>query len=225
MFHLFVECLQSTKKWNIQIGESCTPNFRSMTCLSAEGILKPKGKTSMQKSKQTPEQLQEAEERTTARGLSTFAEKYIEAAMIVDEKQGKRTWLKTASSIPAYFLAAHGVELTFKAFLRHKGMTLAELRSPEVGHDLRQLFRKSKEYRLLDIFRMMASDMRALLLLVQMNEYQGLRYIRSGAKVFPEWQIVEPFPVRLHQAVAPVVGMRSFDNVYSGYPQASPTPQ
>jgi hypothetical protein len=104
-------------------------------------------------------------------------------------------------------------------------MTLAELRSPEVGHDLRQLFRKSKAYGLLDIFRMMASDMRVLLLLVQMNEYQGLRYIRSGAKVFPEWQIVEPFAVRLHQAVAPVVGMRSFDNVYSGYPQASPTPQ
>lgn len=179
----------------------------------------------MQKSKQTPEQLQEAEERTTARGLSTFAERYIEAAMIVDEKQGKRTWLKTTSSIPAYFLAAHGVELTFKAFLRHKGMTVAELRHPEVGHDLRQLFRKSKEYGLLDIFRMRASDMRALLLLVQMNEYQGLRYIRSGAKVFPEWKIVEPFAVRLHQAVAYVVGMRSFDNVYAGYPQASPTPQ
>ena len=83
-----------------------------------------------------------------------------------------------------------------------------------------QLFRKSKEYGLLDIFRMRASDMRALLWLVQMNEYQGLRYIRSGLKVFPDWKIVEPFAVRLHQAVAHVVGMHSFDNVYADYPQA-----
>eukprot|EP01036_Dinobryon_divergens_P038468 gene38468-50509_t len=175
---------------------SSAPGF-FLACFQVWETYKRKSEGSMQKPKPTPEQLQDAEERTTAQGLSTFAERYIEAAIIVDEKQGKRTWLKTSSSIPAYFLAAHGVELTFKAFLRHKGMSAAELRSPDVGHDLRQLFRRSKEYGLLDIFRMKASDMRALLWLVQMNDYQGLRYIRSGPKVFPDWKIVEPFAVRL----------------------------
>lgn len=156
----------------------------------------------------TPEELQDAESRTTGRGLARFAYQYIEAAMLVDESQGAGPGYEHVSSIPAYFLAMHGIELTLKAFLREKGLTLPELRA--VGHDLRALYRKSKELGLFEIFKMKSTDLKALLLLVQLNEYQGLRYIRTGAKQFPSWAIVKPFAVRLHQAVAPMVGMHTF---------------
>ncbi|WP_266233217.1 hypothetical protein [Paraburkholderia sp. CNPSo 3076] len=51
-------------------------------------------------------------------------------------------------------------------------------------------------------------------MLVRLNELHGLRYIRTGMKQFPLWSIVEPLAVRLHQAVAPVVGYRTFAKAY-----------
>lgn len=116
------------------------------------------------------------------------------------------------SPIPAYFLALHGIELSFKAFLRHKGVTLRELSSPKhFGHDLRRCYRKAKKFGLGEVLKMRADDMRAMLMLLALNEKQGLRYIHTGFKRFPSWAIVEPFAVRLHQAVARQIGYRSFD--------------
>lgn len=157
-------------------------------------------------------------ERTTAIGLARFSYEYIDAAMLVDEKHGARPGLEKVSPIPAYFLAMHGIELSFKSFLRYKGVSVRELSSPKhFGHDLRRCYRKAKELGLRDIFKMRADDMRAMLLLLELNEHQGLRYIRTGPKQFPSWAIVEPFAVRLHQAVAGLVGYHSFNIAYSAY--------
>lgn len=157
-------------------------------------------------------------ERTTAIGLARFAYEYIDAAILVDQKHGARPGYERMSPIPAYFLALHGIELSFKAFLRFKGVSVRELRSPHhLGHDLRRCYRKAKELGLREVFNMRADDMRAMLLLLDLNEMQGLRYIRTGLKHFPSWAIVEPFAVRLHQAVAEQVGYKSFDISYPSY--------
>ncbi len=158
------------------------------------------------------------DDRTTAIGLTRFAYEYIEAAMLVDQAHGARPDFERASPIPAYFLALHGIELTFKAFLRHKGVTVRDLSSPKhFGHDLRRCYRKAKELGLLEVFKMRADDMRAMLLLLDLNEMQGLRYIRTGLRHFPSWAIVEPFAVRLHQSVAGQTGYHSFDLNYPSY--------
>jgi hypothetical protein len=57
---------------------------------------------------------------------------------------------------------------------------------------------------------------RGTMLLQQLNQFQGLRYIKAGAKVFPSWAIVEPLAVRLHQAVAPLAGFKTFHKSYGG---------
>lgn len=159
------------------------------------------------------------DDRTTAIEFARFAYEYIDAAMLVDQNHGARSGFEIVSSTPAYFLALHGIELSFKAFLRHKGVTVRELRSPKhFGHDLRRCYRKAKELGLREVFKMRADDMRALLLLLELNEMQGLRYIRTGLKRFPSWAIVEPFAVRLHQAVAKQIGYQSFDISYPANP-------
>lgn len=158
------------------------------------------------------------EDRTTAIGLARFAYEYIDAAMLVDEQHGARPGFEMVSPTPAYFLALHGIELTLKSYLRHKGVTVRELRSPkDFGHDLRACYRKAKELGLRTVFKMRADDMRAMLMLLDLNEYQGLRYIRTGFKRFPSWAIVEPFAVRLHQAVAAEVGYKSFNVSFLAY--------
>jgi hypothetical protein len=157
------------------------------------------------------------EERQTAHGLARYAYEYIDAAILVDEKHGARKGYEFVSPVPAYFLAHHGLELTLKAFLRHHGMKPKELRSMKFGHDLKACYRKAKELGLRDVFKMKADDMRAMLLLVELNDFQGLRYIRTGFHRYPSWAIVEPLVVRLHQAVAEAIGARTFDRSYSAY--------
>lgn len=157
------------------------------------------------------------EDRTTAIGLARYAYEYIDAARLVDERHGARKGHEFISPIPAYFLASHGIELTLKSFLRHHGITARELSSRKYGHDLRACYRKAKELGLKTVFKMHSNDMRAMLMLIELNENHELRYIRTGYKRFPSWAIVEPFAVRLHQAVAPLVGYRSFDVIYPEY--------
>ncbi|WP_439535776.1 hypothetical protein [Methyloversatilis sp.] len=151
------------------------------------------------------------EERTTAIGLARYAYEYIEAAMLVERNDPTATHI---SPIPAYFLAMHGIELTLKAYLRHKGMTVKDLRGPKYGHDLHACHRKAKELGLLSIFKELPTDADAMRMLVGLNEHQGLRYIKTGMKQFPLWSLVEPLAVRLHQAVAPEVGYKSFNITY-----------
>lgn len=157
------------------------------------------------------------DDRTTATGLARYAHEYIEAAMILDEKYADRNPGNMISPVPAYFLAHHGIELTLKAYLRHTGLTVRDLRSEKYGHDLHACYRKAKELGLLDIFEETQNDSNAMQMLVALNDRHGLRYIRTGMKQFPLWSIVEPLAVRLHQAVAPVVGYHSFTKAYGGY--------
>jgi hypothetical protein len=99
--------------------------------------------------------------------------------------------------------------------MRDHGVTARELRSKKYGHDFRARYRKTKELGLLDHFKKRADDMRAMLMLIDMNADHALRCIKTGYRRFPSWAIVKPFAVRLHQAVVPHVGYRkSFDISY-----------
>jgi hypothetical protein len=156
------------------------------------------------------------DERTTAIGLARYAYEYIDAARLVDTHHGKKPGFEFVSPVPAYFLAAHGIELTLKAYLRHAGIGVRDL-SRQYGHDLHACYRKAKELRLLDRFSEDERDARALEMLAELNRGHGLRYIRTGYKQFPSWAIVEPLAVRLHQAVAPIVGYHSFTVRFGDY--------
>ena len=153
------------------------------------------------------------EDRTTAIGLARYAYDYLHAAMVVETNDPTPSHI---SPVPAYFLALHGIELTLKAFLRHKEVSVKDLRK-KFGHDLRACHRKAKELGLQEVFKDLPVDGDAMRMLVGLNDQQGLRYIKTGMKHFPLWSIVEPLAVRLHQAVAPLVGFKSFDKSYQGY--------
>lgn len=150
------------------------------------------------------------EDRTTAIGLARYAYDYLHAAMVVEKSD---TTHNQISPVPAYFLALHGIELTLKAYLRHKGVSVKHLQR-KFGHDLHACHRKAKELGLHEVFKELPVDGDAMRMLVGLNDQQGLRYIKTGMKHFPLWAIVESFAVRLHQAVAPLVGFKSFNKGY-----------
>lgn len=156
------------------------------------------------------------DERTTPTGLARYAYEYIDAARLVDMHHGKKPGFEFVSPVPAYFLATHGIELTLKAYLRHEGISVRDL-SRRYGHDLHACYRKAKELLLLDHFSEDERDARAMGMLVELNRDHALRYIKTGYKQFPSWAIVEPLAVRLHQAIAPIVGYHSFTISFGGY--------
>lgn len=165
-----------------------------------------------QMSQSTPDE----DTKMQAAGFARYAYEYIESARLIDDTIGRRDEHNIISPIPAYYLAMHGIELTLKAFLRYRSVTPRSLRNPrEYGHDLQACMRKAKELGLQDIYRRREGDEKAMELLCALNVDQGLRYVRRGWKEFPSWAIVEPFAVRLHQAVASLVGYKTF-NVHIG---------
>lgn len=153
------------------------------------------------------------EDRTTAIGLARYAYDYLHAAMVVETNDPTPSHI---SPVPAYFLALHGIELTLKAYLRHKGVSVRDLQK-KFGHDLHACHRKAKELGLNEVFKEQPVDADAMRMLVGLNDQQGLRYITTGMKHFPLWSTVEPLAVRLHKAVAPLVGFESFNKSYQGY--------
>ena len=150
------------------------------------------------------------EERTTAIGLARYAFDYIEAALLVDINHRNRYPRREILPIPAYFLIHHGIELTLKAYLRHNGVTVRDIGSKKYGHNLHSCYRKAKELGLLGIFTQSKTDLVGMRMLVNLNHHQGLRYIETGQKQFPTWSLIESLAVRLHQAVAPAVGYKTF---------------
>lgn len=95
-------------------------------------------------------------------------------------------------------------------------MSLRDL-SGRFGHDLNACYRKSKELGLLAIFKENPNDVDAMRMLVDLNGYQGLRYIKTGMKHFQLWSLVDRLAVRLHQALAPVAGFSAFTISFQGY--------
>jgi hypothetical protein len=152
--------------------------------------------------------------RTTAIGLARYALEYLEAALTVDEHMGDRPEFMKVSPIPAYFLIAHALELTLKSYLRHQGLTVKQISSRALGHNLNALYSKSMVLGLGNHYTASQEDSDALNLLDALNQDHQLRYIKTGSKQFPLWSIVEPFAVKLHQAVGPLVGYKSLTIQY-----------
>lgn len=156
-------------------------------------------------------------QRTTAIGLARYAYEYIDAAIIVDEEKAEDKAYAIVSYTPAYFLIVHGIELTLKAYLMQKGIDIETLRSKEFGHDLDKCLEKANKLGFEKIFVMTDADKQAYELLIEINKEHQLRYIQTGFKRYPLWSIVEPLAVRMHQAVAKEVGIKSFTKSYIDY--------
>ena len=157
------------------------------------------------------------EGRTTPIGLARYAYEYLEAGMLVDERLGEQPGHELISPIPAYYLAMHSIELSFKAFMCSRGMTIGELSKKKYGHNIKACYRKARELGLLRDLEIGLSDLRAIVMLMRLDAgpAHAMRYIKTGHKRFPSWAIVQPLAVRLHQVVSALVGYgKTFDICY-----------
>ena len=152
---------------------------------------------------------------TTPIGLVRYAYEYLEAAILVDRAIGKRPGYEFVSPVPAYYLAMHSIELSFKAYMCSRGMTIGDLSKRKYGHNIRACYLQARKLGVLDHFAVTCSDLQAIRMMMKLNTDHALRYIKTGDKHFPSWAIVEPLAVRLHQVVSALVGYgKTFDTHY-----------
>lgn len=138
------------------------------------------------------------EQRTLAFGLWRYAEQYLNAALAVQQPaESIAERLKQNISIPAYFLVGHSVELSLKAFLRAKGMSVSELASKRYGHNLESLVRESKRRKLGVAVRLKKVDVDAVLLLNQSYKPKDLEYIVTGSGQLPAYDVLAACATKL----------------------------
>ncbi len=123
------------------------------------------------------------ENRTTSSGLLRYANDYLKAYEIIRVDSS----FKWPAEVPAY-LFCHGLELSFKAFLRTKGKTIKELM--KLGHNLNEIVKECKKLNGDKINVFNEDDWNYISLLNQQYNNKEFEYILIGFKQFPSETIV-----------------------------------
>ncbi|WP_298333467.1 hypothetical protein [uncultured Erythrobacter sp.] len=82
------------------------------------------------------------EARTTPIGLFHYAHSYAASALELERSEVDATH----PDAPIRYLFSHAIELYLKSFLLMKGVSLSELRSRNLGHDLPALLKRASEF-------------------------------------------------------------------------------
>jgi len=76
------------------------------------------------------------EDRLTTRGLLNLSQEFIDAYNILEKNDHRITNLFHVK----FYLLAHSIELAFKAYLRHRGKSIGELKN--LGHNLEDIYKQ-----------------------------------------------------------------------------------
>lgn len=147
------------------------------------------------------------EERTKAVGLARYAADFLEVALAADDIMGKKTEYSIVAPIPVLYMMGQAIELYFKAFLRHKGLDLKDLR--KIGHNLKKAHKKCKELGLNSVVILESDDIEVLEILNELYCTKQLNYIVTGAKTFPSFGPLESLAKKLDKEISPYVGYKA----------------
>jgi hypothetical protein len=150
------------------------------------------------------------EQRTTAFGLWRFAEDYLNAALLV-KRPAESFRDNLEISIPAYFLAGHSIELSLKAFLRARGVSVGDLRSKAYGHNLEAILRESRRRKLGLVVSLTKTDIDSVFLLNQVYKPKELEYIVTGYRQFPAYGALVVCAKKLVQGLKDYCYKKSFN--------------
>jgi len=147
-------------------------------------------------------------DRTTALGLARYAVEFYEAAVAADEALEDRPEFLSVPSVPVLFLTAHSIELILKSYLRHRGYTLKQLSG--LNHNLKKAWEAAVGREIEKFVVLNQVDVGVLGLISDLHSSTELRYIVTGAKIFPSFGALQDLTEKLLDAIGPEVGYRSY---------------
>ncbi|MDK9558269.1 hypothetical protein QQF73_11615 [Marinobacter sp. M216] len=146
--------------------------------------------------------------RTTPVGLSKYAKEFLDCALAADETIGERPGYEIIAPVPVMYLIGHAIELSLKAFLSSKNISLSDLASKRYGHDLVKCYDKACELGLRDLVAFESGEVEGMRVLNKLYCTKQLNYIVTGEKIFPVFGPIQSFAERLLGVVGPEVGFQ-----------------
>lgn len=130
--------------------------------------------------------------KTTSAGMWRYSNEFLIAGSVVKASaEGKY-------SNPAIFLFCRAMELSLKAFLLARGVSVSELRNPKrFGHNLNNLVREARRRKLGQYHKLTRQDIKAIDLLNAEYSSKHFEYIVTGTIKVPPIDGVELLVVQL----------------------------
>jgi hypothetical protein len=144
-------------------------------------------------------------EKTRPNGLARYANDFLKAAVGADQTFGMEPGYEIFAPIPVLYLIGHSMELSLKAYLLYRGVTLRELRR-HYGHNLHKCLKKAKELGLLDVVKLDDDEQSTFEVLAALYSTKQLEYIVTGEKEFPITGSLYSASRKLLDGICPLVG-------------------
>jgi hypothetical protein len=135
--------------------------------------------------------------RTTAMGLLTDAKEMLAAADIL---RGSGVWKVSG---PTYYLLGHGIEVALKSFLLANGDSL-DLLKHKLGHNLAKAARRVVATKCEPLACLLKARMPEIELLNIYYEAKEFEYRVTGAKRYPQKEVLIDFLREIIQTIEPV---------------------
>lgn len=123
--------------------------------------------------------------RTEPFGMWRYGDDFRKAALAVLEKHDERGFM------PYYFLLGQSIELSLKAFLMGRGVPLKELRSGNIGHDLKALLDEARRRKLGLEVKLESAHCAVIHLLGIEYLDRRFQYIRTGMMSLPDTRLAQ----------------------------------
>lgn len=139
-----------------------------------------------------------------AYGFAKYASEFFEAALDADDKMGLKPGYELMAPVPVMYLVGHSIELSLKAFLLHKGISINNLKR-KIGHNLIKAYKKAKEMGLDEYVQLSSADLRILELINNLYASKQLNYVDFENRRYPVFGPLELLNRKLLRAICPLV--------------------
>jgi len=125
------------------------------------------------------------------------------AKKVLDPKtDSENTFMRFGdSTIVAYYLIGHSIELCFKSYLYAKNYNKNKLRN-DFGHDLSKLLKECKTRKLGREVKLKKKEIAGIELLSITYKSKGFEYLEYGSYSFPEYEFIYEVAKKLSTGLA-----------------------
>jgi hypothetical protein len=129
--------------------------------------------------------------RTRPIGMLRYAIEFYAAALATDDAIGAMDGYEITAPTPVNYLIGHAIELGLKAYLLHRGRSLADIKF--MGHRLCLAYNEARKDGLDAHFQPEAEDVSVLDALDTLYSDKQFEYIETGCKTFPVFGPLQHF--------------------------------
>ncbi len=140
---------------------------------------------------------------TAPLGVINLSKQFLAAARHTQEPaKNAAQELGQKLSLVAYYLAGHSIELSFKAFLLGRGLTVETLRGRKYGHNLSALLAESRRRKLGNCVKLSRQDLAVVQTLNGCYAAKELEYMFYGSRTIPPYSLFVALAAKLHGGIA-----------------------